>query len=114
MDILACCTIVVLLLLVIHWIPWRLILKRPLPRMIENWLNMLGIMAPVTVTISLSKGDKAEPMVILWAATLSGGLAIMVAYWVDDWAEKRARAVEAEAREADQKQLLDQLVEDRR
>lgn len=114
MDTLACCTIVVLLLLVIHWIPWQLIIKRPLPRIAENWLNLMGIVAPVTVTISLSKGDKTEPMVILWAATLSGGLAILLAYWVDDWASKRTRAFEAEAREEDQKKLLDQLVEERR
>jgi hypothetical protein len=99
MDIFLVCVIVVLLLLVIHWLPWGLILGKRIPRVAEIWMSLIGVSAPVTVSITVTRADARDSVVLVWAAVASGGLAILLAYWVDDWAIQRARAMEAEARE---------------
>jgi hypothetical protein len=111
MNILLPCVTAVLLLLVIHWFPWILVIGRKLPRLVEYILGTLGLMIPISVAIWWTRANSLESLVILWVTVVNGGLSILLAYWVDDWADKRARAIEAEAREKEKDQTIDQMVE---
>ena len=109
MNIFVCCLVAGLLLLILHWLPWEKLLGRSLPRLAEFTLGMSGILMPVSVTILWAKADSGQSLVLIWSTMASGCLAMLLGYWVDDWADKRARAIEAETREETLEEQIERM-----
>lgn len=78
----------VLVLLVEHWFPWQLLLRRRLPRLAAYTLGVLGLLAPLTCLYGwwLVQGQAPAPwahLVGLWAVVIGGGLAVQTAHVID-------------------------------
>lgn len=114
MNILLPCIATILLLLVIHWFPWALVFKRKLPRLIEFGLGAMAVVVPSSIMILVINASAVISMGILWSSVVCGGVITSLAYAIDDWAEKSTRAIEAEAREKKQQELLQAYVEKQR
>jgi hypothetical protein len=91
-EILLACVVTMLLLLVEHWFPWRLMLRRDLPRLAAYVLGVLALAGPLTALFVRWKAWM--PLAGLWSVIVSGGLAVMVAYGVDWLLGRLALAVE--------------------
>jgi len=95
-----------LILLVEHWFPWRMALRRDLYKLAAYILGVMGLAAPLSVLFWLWAGWPDCPpyahLVALWVVIVSGGLAVMVAYGVDWLLGKLAAA-------RDLAELCDQL-----
>jgi peptidoglycan/LPS O-acetylase OafA/YrhL len=87
------------------------VLGSNLPRLLEYILGTVGLVIPITVAIWYTQAGPTMSLAIIWSTVVSGGLATLLAYWVDDWADKRARAFEAEAREKSKDKTIDEMVE---
>jgi MFS family permease len=109
-GIAACLTM--LILLVQHWFPWRKLIRRELPRLAAYSMGVLGLIIPLTglflfwqylaweLSIYWEWGMGIMAAIAVWAVVLAGGVAVMLAYWIDHSLEQRERAVLAE-REAE-------------
>jgi len=93
--------IVALVELVEHWFPWRLVLRRDLPRLAAYILGVAGIALPYTALLMMwwQTWDGGYPLpvgvfipvseavrrclVAFWYAVGAGGLAVAVAYAID-------------------------------
>ena len=92
-EILICCGVVMLILLVEHYFPWRLILGRKLPRLAAYVLGVLAMVGPLSFLYF--RWEVAPVMVhghlvALWCVVVSGGLAVLLAYALD-WIAGRVR-----------------------
>lgn len=77
-----------LLLWVEHWFPWRLMLRRDLPRVIAYVLGVLAIQVPLSGLILYWRSCCAhigavEYVIAIWVITVGGGAAVYSAYGVD-------------------------------
>ena len=87
----------VLLLLVEHWAPTRLLLGRKLPNLAAYILGVLALILPLTGL--LIYWGEHRVILALWLIVVSGGAAVILAYMVDAWLEERVRACQAIERE---------------
>ena len=99
MDVLLTLLVVCLLLLTEHWFPWRLMLRRDLPRVAAYILGVLALHLPLTglYIYWASSGvdvDKHAHLVALWVVTIGGGLAVLSAYGIDWLLDSLARRYE--------------------
>jgi hypothetical protein len=69
-----------------HWFPWRLVLGRALPRVWAYIVGVLGFLAPLTV-LFWSWGAWLY-LAALWACVVSSGLAVVLAYAIDEIANR--------------------------
>jgi len=73
--------VAVLLLLVEHWLPWRMIFKRELPRILAYVLGVLALALPFSAL--LAYWGEFHALAAFWAVVAAGGLAVMTAYFAD-------------------------------
>ena len=91
--------IVALIELVLHWFPWRLALRRDLPRLIAYVGGVLGMVVPLTVLLLLwiqeyrmaaypIPGNQmmvlVQALTALWAVILAAGVGVALGY-ASDW-----------------------------
>jgi hypothetical protein len=95
-DISITVTIAALLLLVEHWFPWRLILRRDLPRLAAYVLGVLALVLPLSglywAWASSPPGSSWAWLVALWAVIIGGGLSVGLAYLIDWCLQQAAQA----------------------
>lgn len=78
-----------LLLWVEHWFPWRLALKKDLPRLAAYAMGVLALVGPLTwlfvfwARYGFYIETGFEYVVALWAVVIGGGVAVGGAYLVD-------------------------------
>jgi fatty acid desaturase len=103
----------VLLILVEHWLPWRKLLGRELPRLAAYVLGVLALALPLTV-LFLAVGDLpgAQAAAALWLVILFCGLATILAYTVDHTLELRAERDAADGEFAVIRSALRKIEED--
>lgn len=97
-EILLTALVTWLALLVEHWFPWRLLLRRDLPRIAAYTMGVLALILPLSVLYwrwSLAGlADQRGYLIALWAVTLAGGAAVAGAYVVDWLLGRLALAIE--------------------
>lgn len=84
----------VLLLLVEHWFPWGMMMGRELPRL---WAYVLGVLAMFLPLTGLLWAWDVRGVVIrgwmviaaMWLVVISSGLAVALAWGIDDWLDLR-------------------------
>jgi hypothetical protein len=86
--------IVVLLLLVEHYAPWRGIFQQKLHATVNYALGTLALNLPVTALLMIW-GDW-QAVRLIWLAVMAGGLTVILCYGVDTWIRNRDRAQMAE------------------
>lgn len=64
---------------VLHWFPWRLALRRPLPNLAAYVLGTLAIALPATWAIE----NGVPPIPALWGCIFYGGASAAMAYFID-------------------------------
>lgn len=97
-------TAVVTLLIVLleHYLPWNLLLLKPKPGRIASFtMGVIAFAIPLTLLFSLRDLTRVQIVIALWVVILAAGLGTLGAYGLDQWLEDRARAKEAEKREAE-------------
>lgn len=81
------CLFAALVLWVEHWFPWRLMLRRDLPRLAAYILGVLALAGALTWLFDQWRvaGAPGEWAYVagLWAVILSGGAAVLVAHGLD-------------------------------
>jgi hypothetical protein len=93
-SILVTALVAALLELVMHWFPWRLMLRRDLHRTAAYVLGTLGIAVPLTALFAYW-GQWVE-LLALWAVVVAAGVSVLVAYAFDALVIKLARGDEAQ------------------
>ena len=98
-DLLLTLLTVWLLLWTEHWFPWRLMLRKDLPRLVAYILGVLALHVPLTglyiywASSGVDVGEHAH-LVALWVVTVGGGLAVLSAYGIDWLLDNLARRYE--------------------
>lgn len=88
-----------------HWFPWRLVLRRELPKIAAYVLGMLGILLPVTGLFwhwdaNVVALPRHAHLLGLWVSVVASGSAVVFAYGVDWLVDVLARLRESSEREA--------------
>jgi hypothetical protein len=86
--------IAMLAVLVEHWLPWRAMLGRDLPRTAAYVLGTLAILLPMTALL-MSWSDW-QAALALWVVAGAAGLGTLGGHVVDHMLEMRARSKVAE------------------
>lgn len=86
-----------LALLALHWLPWRKLLGRKLPRPAAYILGTLAMALPLTGLYTA--WGLVWPVVAQWAVVAGSGVAVLGAYLFDAWLHQRQARKEAEERE---------------
>lgn len=81
MDLLAAALVAALALLVEHWFPWELLIRRPLPPLAAYTLGVLALALPLT-GLFLIRGEDGAALA-LWTVIGSGGAAVLCAHALD-------------------------------
>lgn len=92
--------VVVLIEALLHYIPWRLIMRgkrEELPRVVAYTLGVLGMMGPFTVWL-WDRGD-IETIHMLWAVISAAGLVVLFLYWFDHNLDLEMKDIESAERE---------------
>lgn len=98
--------VAMLALLALHWLPWRLLLGRELPRPAAYIVGTLAMVLPLTVLFAIWQEWLA--VAALWAVVVGSGAAVLGAYLLDGWLhERQARAETAEREGALVKEVCD-------
>lgn len=87
----------------LHYFPWRMALRRKLPRLAAYTLGLLGMMVPFSVWL-IDRGQ-LEIVQTLWSVVVSAGMTVFAVYGFDHYLDVSRRSEEAEQRE----QLLREL-----
>lgn len=96
-HIVVACVVAGLGQLALHWLPWRLLCGRVLPRPAAYVLGTLGIALPLSGL--LAGWGEWWALLALWAVVVAAGLAVLLAYLLDAWLDHRQARHEAEERE---------------
>jgi hypothetical protein len=97
MAIFLAALITFLTLLVEHWFPWRMLIRRELTKLETYTLGTLAITLP-QIGILLY-WDAQQEALAMGVIVIAGGLAVLGAYGIDRWMEDHRSAEEAEERE---------------
>lgn len=84
----------------LHYVPWRLIMKgkrEELPRVVAYTLGVLGMMVPFTVWL-WDRGD-IETIHAMWQVIGAAGVAVLFLYWLDDYLDLNMKDIESTERE---------------
>ena len=94
-NIFLACLIAALLLLVEHWLPWRVILGGDLKRVPSYIIGVLALVLPLSglylFWISHPPAWAYAHLAALWAVIVSGGGAVILAYAFDGLVLKLAQ-----------------------
>lgn|SRR5574341_829093 len=96
-DLILAAILTGLIELMLHWLPWRLLLQRDLPRTIAYVLGVLGLLGPLSWLFYT--WEYLQALEALWVVVITGGLAVHFGYGVDLLGVELARRKEAEERE---------------
>lgn len=81
-----------LLVMVEHWLPWKEVLGKKLPRTAAYVLGTAAILLPLTGLLILAREiDRWGMLAALWAVTAAAGAGTALGYLVDGWLEMRVR-----------------------
>ena len=83
-----------ILLALAHYIPWRGILRKDLPRLTRYTMGVLMLIIPVSV-LWITKADW-QNLILVWAVIIFGGATVYILHLVDASLENRGRADIAE------------------
>jgi hypothetical protein len=89
-----------LLTMLEHWLPWKEILGKELPRTVAYVMGTLAILLPVNGLALLAPVDRYELLAGVWCITVAAGIGCLLGYAIDAWLIVRSRAQIAE-REAE-------------
>lgn len=78
----------------LHYFPWRLLIRRKLPRLAAYTLGLLGIMGPFTVWL-MDRGE-VEIVQVLWMVIVAAGGTVFAIYGLDRYLELEKRSAESE------------------
>lgn len=93
-SILIASLLTVLILIVEHYFPWRMLIGRDL-RPVECYIaGILAIHLPLSTLLVIWQLWTA--LIALWALTIGGGVAVIACYILDHYLELRARSAIAE------------------
>ena len=73
--------LVVFIEMFLHYFPWRLVLRRDLPRLVAYMLGVLGMMGPFTAW--LINHNDSQVATMLWLVLGAGGFAVASLYLLD-------------------------------
>ena len=86
-----------LLILVEHWLPWKEILGRELPRTAAYVAGTAAILLPFTgMVLLVPEVDRAGVVIGLWVVTIAAGAGTWLGYLVDGWLKMRTRLTVSE------------------
>jgi hypothetical protein len=89
----------------LHYFPWRKILKgKDLPRVAAYALGVLGLMVPFTVWL-LGKGER-DIALTLWLAIVAGGTMVLALYGLDHVIDLEWKVREGTERETQLKEQV--------
>jgi hypothetical protein len=101
----AAAVIAFLIVIVEHYLPWQMMLKKDLPKIPAYVLGVLAFAVPITVLFTVIPGWVSSEIVLaLWVIIIAAGLGTVGCYNLDTLVYHRARAEESEERE---QRLLD-------
>jgi hypothetical protein len=92
--------VVVVIEALLHYIPWRLIMRgrrEELPRVVAYTLGVLGMMGPFTVWL-WDLGD-IETIHTLWKVIGVAGMTVLFLYWFDHNLDLEMKDIESTERE---------------
>lgn len=81
----------------LHYFPWRMLIKRKLPRLAAYVLGLLGIMVPYSLWL-MDRGE-VENVQMLWIAISAAGLTVFALYGLDQYLDLLRGDKEASQRE---------------
>jgi hypothetical protein len=95
MDNLLAAIFAVLLVGFEHYFPWRLIFRKPLPRLLSYIIGVLAIYIPVSVVLYYRN---AIPSILtIWIVALFAGAGLCAFYLLDPWLHVHAAEKSEEA-----------------
>lgn len=80
-----------LLTMLEHWLPWREILLKELPRTTAYILGTAAILLPVSGLALLTPVDRYELLIGIWCVTIAAGMGCVLGYAIDHWLEMRSQ-----------------------
>lgn len=87
--------IVMLAEALLHFFPWRMLLRgRKLPRLAAYPLGLLGMMVPFTGW--LWQSGEYEVIRVLWIVIIASGTTVFASYGIDDYLDRIMREIEKE------------------
>lgn len=99
--------IVFLVNLAIHYLPWRGLIRKPLPHLVEYIIDLLIVAVPFSIIlIMFQTWTNTDVLCAFWALTTAESLAVIISRGVDAYLAARSRAEESEEREGE---LLERL-----
>jgi membrane protein YqaA with SNARE-associated domain len=88
-----------------HYLPWSLLLLKPLSRPVAYFLGVMAIAVPLSLLFILFPDlSGSDALIAFWCITASAGIGTIIGYSIDSILDYRLRTMEAEKRE---KQLVD-------
>ncbi|HPS41038.1 MAG TPA: hypothetical protein PK040_00440 [Anaerolineaceae bacterium] len=94
-----------LIVVVEHYLPWQLILRKELPKIPAYILGVLAFGIPLSVLFTvITDWTSSEIVLSFWVVVISAGAGTVGCYNLDSLIHNRARADESEERE---QKLLD-------
>jgi hypothetical protein len=95
-----------LLAVVLHYLPWRLLIGHPLPRL---WAYILGVASfALPLTVAFASWSAWIYLAALWACISSAGLAVLSVSLLDEMASSRLDARQALEREQQLRKVMDE------
>ncbi len=83
-----------ILLALLHYFPWRGLLKRDLPILARYTIGVLALMAPASVLWTVQK--EWSNLILMWSVVICGGLTVFLLHVLDETIEAHGRADIAE------------------
>lgn len=84
-----------LILALMHYLPWRGVLRKELPALARYMIGVLGLIAPISVVWVLRKDW--PNLLMLWSVVICGGFTVILSYVIDASIDAHGRADIAEA-----------------
>lgn len=110
MDLRELVVIVVLVELGLHYFPWRMLIRRKLPRLAAYTLGLLGIMVPFSLWL-MDRGE-IEIMQTMWIVVVSAGFTVFALYGFDRHLDLERKDVEAGQTVAMLKKLIKEVLDE--
>lgn len=103
--------IVILVELGLHYFPWRMLIRRKLPRPVAYTLGLGGIMVPFSLW--LMDRDQIEILQTMWIVIISAGFTVFALYGLDRYLDLEKKEVEAGQVEVMLKKLIKEVLDER-
>lgn len=111
MDLRELIVIVALVEFGLHYFPWRMLIRRKLPRLAAYTLGLLGIMVPFSLW--LMDRNEIEILQTMWIVIITAGFTVFALYGLDRYFDLERRDVEAGQIEVMLKKLIKDVLDER-